>query len=89
MPTYEYECRACGQRFERQQGMTEAPLAQCPKCGGEVRRLISGGSGFIMKGNGEGRLGRGASGCSLEAGGQTCCGRDERCGKPPCGGARE
>lgn len=98
MPTYEYECRACGQRFERQQGMTEAPLAKCPKCGGEVRRLISGGTGFIMKGSGQARLGRGEggcwprrpqSGCTLEAGGQTCCGRDERCGKPPCGGARE
>ena len=89
MPTYEYECRACGRRFDRQQSMTEAPLAKCPKCGGEVRRLISGGSGFIMKGSGQGRLGSGEGGCSLEAGGQTCCGRDERCGKPPCGDNKE
>jgi putative FmdB family regulatory protein len=89
MPTYEYECRACGLRFEHRQGMTEAPLTQCPKCGGEVRRLISGGTGFIMKGSGQGRLGRGEGGCSFEAGGQTCCGRSERCGKPVCGGTRE
>lgn len=89
MPTYEYECRACGRRFERQQGMTETPVAKCPKCGGEVRRLISGGSGFIMKGNGQGRLGHGEGGCSLESEGRTCCGRSERCGKPSCGGARE
>ena len=66
MPTYEYECRKCGLRFERQQGMTEAPLTQCPKCDGEVQRLISGGSGFILKGNGQGRFGRDEGGCSLE-----------------------
>jgi putative FmdB family regulatory protein len=84
MPTYEYECRACGLRFERQQGITDAPLTQCPKCGGEVRRLISGGSGFIMKG-GQGRLTRDGGGCSLETEGHTCCGRTERCGEPSCG----
>jgi putative FmdB family regulatory protein len=85
MPTYEYECRACGVRFEQQQGMTEAPLTQCPKCGGEVWRLISGGSGFIMKGD-QARLARNGGGCSLSSSGKTCCGRGERCGKPSCGG---
>jgi putative FmdB family regulatory protein len=85
MPTYEYECRACGWRFEKQQGMTEAPLAKCPQCGGDVHRLISGGSGFIMNG-GQGRSGHSSGGCSLETEGRTCCGRSERCDKPPCGG---
>lgn len=88
MPTYEYKCEACGHKFERRQGMTEAPLERCPKCDGEVRRLISGGSGFIMK-DGQGRSGHSGGACSLENEGHTCCGRSERCGKPACGGTGE
>ena len=84
MPTYEYECTACGLRFERRQALTDAPNAECPECHGKARRLISGGAGFIMKGSGSGRS-RGSQACSLEQSGKTCCGRDERCGKPPCG----
>ncbi len=87
MPTYEYECKACGRRFELEQTMKDAPAGTCPHCGGRVRRLISGGSGFVIKG-GSGRLGR-TGGCSLESEGHTCCGRNERCGKPECGGSRE
>lgn len=85
MPTYEYECLRCGLRFERRQSMTEDPLAECPECRGEVRRLVTGGAGFIVKGSGGRTSGRSAGSCSLEQGGRTCCGRDARCGKPPCG----
>ncbi len=49
MPTYEYECSRCGLHFERQQSMKDAPIKECPECGEEVQRLVSGGSGFIMK----------------------------------------
>jgi putative FmdB family regulatory protein len=84
MPTYEYECRKCGLRFERRQPMTDRPLTECPECRGEVRRLISGGAGFMIKGSGHDRTNPRGSGCSLEHGGKTCCGRDERCGKPIC-----
>ncbi|MCX8013251.1 MAG: zinc ribbon domain-containing protein, partial [Rectinema sp.] len=52
MPTYEYECRACSHSFEAFQSMSEAPLRTCPVCGGEVRRLIGGGTGIIFKGSG-------------------------------------
>lgn len=41
MPIYEYECLQCGKRTELLQRMDEAPLATCPQCGGEVRKLIS------------------------------------------------
>ena len=81
MPTYEYECANCGKRFERRQAITAAPVEICPDCGGKVRRLISGGAGFILKGGG----GRSGKNCSLDATGQTCCGRSERCDRPACG----
>ncbi|MCM8818865.1 MAG: zinc ribbon domain-containing protein, partial [Candidatus Omnitrophica bacterium] len=32
MPTYEYECRKCGYKFEKFQKMTEDPLEVCPEC---------------------------------------------------------
>lgn len=41
MPIYEYECLQCGKRTELLQRMDEAPLATCPQCGGEVRKLLS------------------------------------------------
>lgn len=86
MPTYEYECTQCSLKFEWRQGMAEEPLAECPECRGAVRRLISGGAGFIVKGSGEGRMGARGTACSLESWGKTCCGREERCEIPPCRG---
>ena len=52
MPTYEYECRACGHSFEVNQNMSDPPLSECPECGKDVRRLIFGGTGVIFKGSG-------------------------------------
>lgn len=51
MPTYEYAC-AQEHRFEVFQRISEEPVATCPECGGEARRLISGGAGFLFKGDG-------------------------------------
>ena len=52
MPTYEYKCNKCEYRFEKFQRMTDDPIRTCPRCHGEVRRLISAGNGFIFKGSG-------------------------------------
>jgi putative FmdB family regulatory protein len=53
MPTYEYECGACGHAFEALQSMTEPKLAKCPKCKkNKLHRLIGTGSGVIFKGSG-------------------------------------
>jgi putative FmdB family regulatory protein len=52
MPTYQYRCTACKHEFEELQSMTDEPLQSCPKCGGRVKRLISGGAGVIFKGSG-------------------------------------
>ena len=53
MPTYEYECGACGHRFEKFQSMTEKSIKKCPECRkSEVQRMISGGAGVLFKGSG-------------------------------------
>lgn len=85
MPTYEYKCETCGLTFERRQAITEETLTECPECRGKVRRLISGGGGFILKGSSHGQMGRSKQECSLEQVGKTCCGREERCDKSSCG----
>jgi len=51
MPIYEYKCNSCGHRFERLQSFSEEPVKACPRCGGDVRKLIS-HSSFILKGTG-------------------------------------
>ena len=51
MPLYEYECLKCGRRTEILQRLDESPLAVCPHCGGEVKKLIS-SPAFQFKGSG-------------------------------------
>jgi putative FmdB family regulatory protein len=41
MPLYEYQCEACGHRFEVIQKFSDAPIEICPKCGGHVRKLFA------------------------------------------------
>jgi putative FmdB family regulatory protein len=52
MPLYEYECDACGQRFELIQKYSDGPPEACPKCAkGPVQRLQS-SPAFHLKGSG-------------------------------------
>ncbi|HUJ14130.1 MAG TPA: FmdB family zinc ribbon protein [Thermoanaerobaculia bacterium] len=52
MPLYEYQCTKCGERTEIIQKMSDPPYEHCPKCGGDMRKLLSSpaiqfkGSGF-------------------------------------------
>jgi putative FmdB family regulatory protein len=41
MPLYEYQCDACGHRFEVIQKYSDAPIDTCPKCQGAVHKLFS------------------------------------------------
>jgi putative FmdB family regulatory protein len=41
MPLYEYQCDACGHRFEVIQKYSDAPIDTCPKCGSAVHKLFS------------------------------------------------
>ncbi|HZN62036.1 MAG TPA: zinc ribbon domain-containing protein [Planctomycetota bacterium] len=53
MPTYDYECQACGHRFEHFGKLHETGLRACPNCAKKkAKRLIGAGSGFIFKGSG-------------------------------------
>jgi putative FmdB family regulatory protein len=53
MPTYDYQCDACGHRFDLFQSMLDKPIKKCPKCHRlKVRRLLGTGGGVIFKGSG-------------------------------------
>ena len=51
MPTYEYLCKACGQRLEIVQSFSDAALTTCEACGGDLRKVFS-AAGLIFKGSG-------------------------------------
>ncbi len=51
MPIYEYSCTKCGETTEAMQKISDPPLKKCPKCGGELAKMIS-NSSFILKGTG-------------------------------------
>jgi len=52
MPTYEYKCTKCGYIFEEFQSINDRPFNECPKCKGKTERVITGGTGFLLKGTG-------------------------------------
>ena len=54
MPTYDYECQACGHAFEAKQSMKDPHLTDCPQegCVGPIKRKIGLGAGLIFKGSG-------------------------------------
>lgn len=86
MPTYEYICENCASKFEKFQNISDDPMVTCPQCQGKLKRLINGGSGFIMRGN-KSTMRDCAGSCSFEEAGITCCGASNRCGESNCHGA--
>ena len=63
MPTYEYECDLCHNRFDRRQRFDDEPVSICPQCQGRARRVFHAvpilfkGSGFYCTDHGRGRSG--------------------------------
>lgn len=51
MPTYDYQCRACGTVTEVIHSMLEGGPTACERCGGELRRVLY-PTGIIFKGSG-------------------------------------
>jgi len=53
MPTYDYQCDACGHTFELFQGINEPKKKKCPACGKpKLRRLFGAGAAIVFKGSG-------------------------------------
>ncbi|MDY6794049.1 MAG: zinc ribbon domain-containing protein [Actinomycetota bacterium] len=78
MPIYEFKCGECGAVSEVFLRDGDLSKARCPSCGGEdMEKLLS---AFHTVHGGS------------NAPGTTCCGREERCDRPPCsdgGGCRK
>ena len=53
MPTYDYECDACGHEFELFRSISEPVKRKCPECGKQkLRRLFGTGAAVVFKGSG-------------------------------------
>lgn len=53
MPTYDYECDACGHSLEIFQGINDPVLKKCPECGkNKLKRLFGTGAAIVFKGTG-------------------------------------
>jgi putative FmdB family regulatory protein len=51
--TYEYVCQDCGHQWEAEQSIKDKALKECVSCGkSTAKRLVSGGTGFLLKGGG-------------------------------------
>ena len=70
MPIYEYECEVCNYKYEFFQSSYEDNLRTCPKCGGNLKRVLS-TVGVLNK----------QKECSFNESGVTCCGASEPCGR--------
>ena len=53
MPTYDYECDACGHTYELFQNISAPKKRKCPECGRmKLRRLFGIGAAVMFKGSG-------------------------------------
>jgi putative FmdB family regulatory protein len=75
MPIYEYRCARCGAVSEFIEGLSQSEESRaCSACGSiETTRMLP----RNVQARGQGII--------ADRGGSTCCGREERCDRPPCG----
>jgi putative FmdB family regulatory protein len=53
MPTYEYKCKSCGNKWDLFQSMTAKHIRKCPACGkNTAERQFGTGAAIIFKGSG-------------------------------------
>lgn len=65
MPTYDYECVCCEDTFEFEQSINDPPLRECPSCAMNcLKRLVSAGVPFVLKGDGWAKDGYATKGTS-------------------------
>ena len=68
MPIYEYRCTGCGQEVEVLLRNPQSSAVQCPQCGAELSHRLPSAPARLL--------------ASFDS--PTCCGREERCERPPC-----
>ncbi|HIE21637.1 MAG TPA: FmdB family transcriptional regulator, partial [Acidimicrobiia bacterium] len=51
MPTYEYLCKQCGERFDVFQSFSDRPLKKHDGCDGELQKVFH-ARGIVFKGDG-------------------------------------
>ena len=73
MPIYEYRCRDCGSTSEFLMDMGNDMAVACRFCGSRAMERIMSSASVVMRSR-------------SKKPGYTCCGRAERCDKPPCSG---
>ena len=73
MPIYEYKCINCGNVYECFIKHNDDKQIKCPECGSTNKKKILSVTSPIYSEN-------------HRPHGKTCCGREERCDSPPCGG---
>jgi putative FmdB family regulatory protein len=61
MPTYEFTCKVCGEKFTLRTSIAEKDHAKCPHCGSSDLRQVFGS--FMFSGSC-----RGCSGCQAPSG---------------------
>ncbi|MCE7078975.1 FmdB family zinc ribbon protein [Streptomyces sp. ST2-7A] len=77
MPTYQYQCTACGDGLEVVQKFTDDALTECPACDGRLKKVFS-AVGIVFKGSGFYRNdSRGATSGSAPSGGEKKTGAKE------------
>ena len=51
MPTYEYKCTSCENRYETKEGFDAPSRQNCPRCGSVAKRVLF-APPIVFKGNG-------------------------------------
>lgn len=71
MPIYEYQCEDCGKVSEIMVGIgRQSDALQCKYCGSKALDKIPVLASIVTT--------------PSQPSGRTCCGREERCDRPPC-----
>lgn len=71
MPIYDFKCRDCGLVTEVFLRSADGQVAHCPDCGSDnMEKLIT--ASYMIRTE------------DSHSPGLTCCGRSERCERPPC-----
>ena len=74
LPVYVYHCEQCGCEIEKRQSFSDAPLTECERCHGSLRKVLSPavvifkGSGFYSTDNGSKSAANGKNGSSEKNG---------------------